>query len=88
MFSLGGTAGVDLNGELPRRLLLRPGRELRGRNRGHPARNEMALGASLRERDLNWPARHAFWSALTVMASSRAREGRSGADNKGEQGDC
>ena len=66
MFSLGGTAGVDLNGELPRRLLLPRWVASYGVGiRVHPARNEMALGA-----------------ALTVMASSRAREGRSGADSR------
>ena len=64
------------------------GREERGRIRVQPARNGMALGASLREWDLNWLARHAFWAALTLIATPRAREGRGGADNKGKQGDC
>ena len=58
------------------------GREERGRIRVQPARNGMALGASLREWDLNWLARHAFWAALTLIATPRAREGRGGADRR------
>ena len=86
-FSLGagdGSRGMVLEGwRSGARLLLRPRwSRARGWIRGHPARNEMALRASLREWDLNWLARHAFWAALTVMAPSRAREGRSGADRR------
>ncbi len=73
---------------LRRRLLLRWVARYGVRIRVHPARNGMALGASLRARDLNWLARHAFWAALTLIAPPRAREGRGGADNKGKQGDC
>ena len=61
---------------------LRARGEERGRIRVQPARNGMALGASLREWDLNWLARHAFWAALTLIAPPRAREGRGGADRR------
>ena len=40
-----------------------------------------------RDGDLNWLARHAFWAALTLIATPRAREGRGGADRRACVGD-
>ena len=79
-FSLGGAAGVDLNGE--RRCCGRVGSRATGSASIAPGSQLDGTRCLSARVDLNWLARHAFWAALTLMAPSRAREGRGGADRR------